>query len=173
MSSTLSEQLSPYFLLGGYNAAELWPTIDVVGVSYALLVFTPRWKWTPALTLITPIFHSLIYVGSLFSILIEGGGMGDTDMNSFEGVVTFMKDPNVLFPAWIHYIAFDLLVSRMITIDSVDRGASNVFHIFAILPCIGLTLMFGPTGFLLYIILRQIFLPATSASASGTKYKIL
>ncbi|KAG7348430.1 protein of unknown function DUF4281 containing protein [Nitzschia inconspicua] len=94
----------------------------------------------------------------------------DIDFNTLEGIATLFQDPNVIFPAWIHYIVFDLLVSRMIVLDSVQRGASMKIHSLIVVPCVFCTFMFGPTGFLGYMILRQVCLPA---STGGEKTKIL
>ena len=54
--------------------------------------------------------------------------------------------------------AFDLLVGRGIILDSLSSpsGFSLLFHIFAVVPCLFLTLMAGPVGFALYIGLRML-----------------
>jgi hypothetical protein len=167
------DELKPFFLLGGFNAAELWPTINFCLVAWALLIFLPRWKWTPTLTLIPPIYHAILYVGSLFSLLLtaseEDGGM--PDFSTFEGVVTLFKDPNGVFVGWVHYIVFDVLVGRMIVLESAQRGASIPFHIVAIIPCLTFTFLLGPSGWLLYMILRGIFLPEEKVTQSKTKLK--
>jgi predicted ferric reductase len=164
------DQLQQYFLLGGLTGADLWPAINVVVFSYFLLFFLPRWKWTPILTLITPLFHSVLYVGSLFSFMLDVKEDAiDVDFNSFEGIVAVFRDPDIIFPAWIHYIVFDLLVSRMIVLDSLQREASVMVHILIVVPCVFCTFMVGPTGFLGYMILRQLFLPTTTAAATKTK----
>jgi hypothetical protein len=59
---------------------------------------------------------------------------------------------------------FDALVGRMITFDSVKRGATAVQHVVLVVPCLFLTLMLGPTGWLAYTILSHMFLPSASAS---------
>jgi Domain of unknown function (DUF4281) len=165
------DNLQKYFLLGGLTGKELWPSINVVVASYALLLFLPRWKWTPTLTLVTPLFHSVLYVGSLFSVMMEPKeNEPGIDFNTFEGIVTLFQNPDVIFPAWIHYIVFDLLVSRMIVLDSMSRGASAMVHILVVVPCVFCTFMIGPTGFLGYMLLRQVLLPVSSG---GQKVKIL
>jgi len=169
-----TDDLRPYFLLGGLNGKDLWPAIDVVFISYLVLLLAPRWKWTPTLTLVTPTFHAVLYVGSLFSVMLDPKeGAAEIDFTTMEGVVALFRDPDVVFPAWIHYIVFDLLVSRMIVFDSVQRGASSTFHFLAVVPCVLGTCLFGPTGFLTYMILRQIFLPVSSSDSTSEKAKIL
>jgi hypothetical protein len=51
---------------------------------------------------------------------------------------------------WIHYLAFDLFVGVW---EVKDAQAKNISHWFVI-PCLFLTFMLGPIGFLLYSILR-------------------
>jgi Domain of unknown function (DUF4281) len=168
MSSTFAEDLKPLILLGGLDALDLWPAINVVLISYAVLIFAPRWKWTPTLTLITPIFHSVPYVGSLFSPLVDPSiEVEQFDFTTLEGVAGLLKDPNVVFPAWVHYIVFDLLVSRMEVFDSIERGASTTFHFLAVVPCVVCTFMVGPTGFLMYILLRELLLPKLSTDGES------
>jgi hypothetical protein len=50
----------------------------------------------------------------------------------------------------IHYAAFDLLVGRWILNDSKKE---NIKHWF-VAPCLVLTMMFGPLGFLSYVGLK-------------------
>lgn len=162
MTSTFHEKLKPLMLLGGLNAQDLWPAIDLVWISYAILILAPTWKWTRPLTLITPILHSVLYVGSLFSLLIDPNIENQPVELTLEGVAAMLSDPNVVFPAWTHYIVFDLLVSRMEVFDSVERGASTTFHFLAVVPSVLCTYIVGPTGFLMYMIFRAIFLPNES-----------
>ena len=89
-----------------------------------------------------------------------------TDFMSLEGVVTMFQNPNVVFVGWVHYIVFDLLVGRYISMDAVSRGASHLFYATFIVPCLFLTLMTGPVGFLLYAIVRPIALPAPKEKAT-------
>jgi len=53
---------------------------------------------------------------------------------------------------WIHYLAFDLFVGSWEVKDSQSRGISHWF----VIPCVILTFLLGPIGFLLYHILRLV-----------------
>mmetsp|Transcript_8704 Transcript_8704/g.12797 ORF Transcript_8704/g.12797 Transcript_8704/m.12797 type:complete len:174 (+) Transcript_8704:140-661(+) len=159
------EGLKPYALLGGYNAAELWPTINLILPTWFLIAVAPRWKYTPTLTLIGPIIHALIYTLSTISLMSDPEhNDGDApDFSTFEGVVNLFKDPNGVFVGWIHYVVFDALVGRWIALDSVDRGCSLLVHVFVIIPIIFLTLMLGPMGWLLYVaVVRTLLLPSSN-----------
>ena len=145
--------------MGGLNAAQLWSTNDVALLTWALLAFLPRWKWTPTLSLIAPLINSVVYAGSIISLMAFGGGES-LDFTSLEGIAKGFQDPNLVFVGWVHYLAFDALVGRMITLDSGARGVSAMVHAVYIVPCLFLTLMLGPVGFLLYMSTRDIILPA-------------
>ena len=163
----LSDSLKPFVLLGGFNAAELWGTVNLCMLCWLLFIFAPRWKYTPAVSLIPPIFHSVIYVGAIFSLILTDDGEGEmADMATLEGVVKLFRDPNGVFVGWIHYVAFDALVGRMIVMDSVDSGASTLFHASVIVPCLLFTFLLGPTGFLMYMVAKVLFL---SGGGKGSK----
>jgi hypothetical protein len=103
----LASQLKAFKLLGGYNAAELWPFLNVVMVTWVLLAVAPRWKYTPMISLIPPILHAIIYVGGVLSLtLFAAPDDGETqaaevDFSSLEGVVNLFKDPNGVFIGWV------------------------------------------------------------------------
>lgn len=62
------------------------------------------------------------------------------------------------WPAGSIYLAFDLFVGSWIVEDGLTRGINR----FALIPCLGLTFLFGPAGLLLFLGLR--LLPAREAT---------
>ena len=52
--------------------------------------------------------------------------------------------------AWVHILAFDLMVGLYIRHEGAIAGISH----WALLPCYVLTLMFGPLGLLAFLALR-------------------
>lgn len=166
--SSSEENSSPSFedhlvsVVPGLNGLQLWPYLNTIMISWALLAFVPRWKWTPSLSLVVPLLVCVVYTSGMIRMMMENNAeKEDVDLFSYHGVVTAFKDPNIVFIGWIHYIAFDCIIGRMIVMDSVNLGASLTFHVLAMFPCLFLTLMLGPIGFLLYAILRRIFLSPT------------
>lgn len=163
-------ELLQFKLLFGLTAADLWGSLNLVMITWLMMACVPRWKWTPTLTLITPIFHSLIYAGSVFSIFLfpaDGADGASMDFGTLEGVVATFQDPNNVFAGWTHYIVFDALVGRMMLLDSLKRGASIKFHLLAMIPCLFFTLMLGPVGFVSYMVLRAVFLPSNEPTTIG------
>jgi hypothetical protein len=51
---------------------------------------------------------------------------------------------------WVHYLAFDLLIGHWEVRDAQSRGIPHAL----VLPSLALTFLFGPAGWLLYLVLR-------------------
>jgi hypothetical protein len=69
---------------------------------------------------------------------------------SLKGIVNLFKTPRIVLAGWIHYLAFDLMVALYIVTDAAHYDISH----WLLLPCLFMTLMFGPAGLLLYLLLR-------------------
>lgn len=54
--------------------------------------------------------------------------------------------------AWAHFLAFDLFVGRWAYLDSRERG----IHPLVMAPVLFFVLMFGPLGFLTYLVIREV-----------------
>jgi hypothetical protein len=67
----------------------------------------------------------------------------------------------LLLAGWVHYLVFDLLVGRWEVLDARDRQISHA----VVIPCLLLTFMFGPAGWLLYVGIRSAFGRASGASS--------
>jgi hypothetical protein len=165
------ERLERMPLLGNLNALEVWPCLNVVMIGWALLVLAPRWRWTKFITVLPPLFHAYVYAGGIISMVFfsKNPDPESPDFSTLQGVIQMFQNPNAMFVGWVHYIVFDLLVGRMIVFDSIERGASLTFHYLVMVPCLALTLMLGPTGWLLYMGIRQVFLPEKQPMPEKTK----
>ena len=158
--------------LFGYNSSELWPIINVIMPTWMLLMFVPKWKYTPSLALIGPLMLSVMYVITAASKMMDTEDNAPIDFSSLEGVVAMFQDPDAVFAGWIHYCVYDALVGRWIVMDSVERGASGVFHALVIVPMLILAFIFGPTGWLVYMaIVRPFFLPKKIGTCTGETTK--
>ena len=169
--SSFEDSLSS--ILPGLNGLQLWPALNTVMVSWILLAVVPRWKWTPTLSLVVPLVVCVVYTSGMFLFALDKRNQG-TDLFSFQGVVEAFQNPNLVFLGWIHYIAFDCLVGRMMVLDSIELKVSTIFHIVVMVPCLFFTLMLGPIGFLLYATVRQVVLrPSYSIGmmSSARKFK--
>jgi hypothetical protein len=95
---------------------------------------------------ISPAFFAVIYI----AIVIAAFPSADGGFNSLSGVTTLFANPWLLLAGWQHYLAFDLLIGTWEARDSVERGVPR----WLLVPCLFLTLMFGPTGWVLYRLVR-------------------
>lgn len=166
-------KLERLMLLGGLTALDVWDCLNVVLISWFLLIFFPRWSWTPTITLIPPILLSLLYALAIFSLILfpQDPEAPQLEFTSLEGVVAGFSNHNIVFVGWVHFAAFDALIGRMIVLDSLSRKASTKFHICGIVPTLIFCLALGPVGFGLYLMLRHFFLP--NEPANDGKLKML
>ena len=158
-----------FALLAGKNAEELWPALNVIMLTWALLALAPRYKHTPTLTLVAPVVVATLYTLIVLSLLVAPDEPGSPpDFFSLQGVVTMFQDPNAVFGGWVHYCCYDALVGRWILMDSVKRGASTVVHVLVIIPTLFLSMMFGPAGWLLYLsVVRTVILPDANGGVNA------
>lgn len=117
---------------------------------WLLLVFAPKWKWTLGLisSCLIPLSLGLVYIGLFISqanVMPEGGGFG----SPAELAISF-SNPYLLTAGWIHYLAFDLFIGAWEVKDAQKQGINH----WLVVPCLFFTLMLGPAGLALYLILR-------------------
>jgi threonine/homoserine/homoserine lactone efflux protein len=82
-----------------------------------------------------------------------GGAEGT--FSTLEGVALLFANPWLLVAGWLHYLAFDLLIG---TWEARDARERRVPHLLLV-PCLFLTLMFGPAGWLVYLGVRELRSP--------------
>ena len=119
---------------------------------WLLLIVAPRWKWTARLIgpVILPVLLGSLYVYILV-VHMPGapGGFG-----SLREVRLFFDRPHLLLGGWVHYLAFDLFVGSWEVRDAARHGMRHAW----VVPCLVLTLLFGPAGLLAYLGLRAALL---------------
>ena len=77
------------------------------------------------------------------------GGFG-----SLEAVSLLFTSGNIVLAGWMHYLAFDLLVGRWQVDHALAAPGGRLLRLLT-LPCLFATLMFGPGGLLLFLLLRS------------------
>jgi len=93
--------------------------------------------------------------------LDEPGAKARGNFSSLAGVISLFKSPRVVLAGWIHYLAFDLMAGLFIVTDAARHGIAHGW----LMPVLFLTLMFGPAGLLLYLVLRWVMSPGALAMA--------
>jgi hypothetical protein len=115
---------------------------------WILLAALPNRRWvTEVLTgKAAPALFAVAYIAIVIAFFPQAEG----SFSTLAGVAALFTSPWLLLAGWLHYLAFDLLIGSWEARDSVDRGVPR----WVLVPSLFLTLMFGPMGWLLYVVAR-------------------
>ena len=125
--------------------------------SYASTLILPAWVLlivSPLMPRISQAVASIIVPTVLsvaYAVLIMtnwAGAPGGFD--SLANVMELFTVPELALAGWLHYLAFDLFVGAWIVHDAARRGIPHWW----VVPCLPVTLVFGPAGFALYLLIR-------------------
>jgi len=116
---------------------------------WALMIALPRRRWIERIArspwIAAP--PALLYAALVFPRLGVTGSFG-----SAVAVAALLGRVEGATVAWLHFLAFDLLVRRWVFLDARERGISSLF----LAPVLLLTFLLGPLGFLLYLVARAV-----------------
>ena len=127
----------------------LFSIANMVALAGWLLLFVlPRQRWAAhvATAWVIPGVLAAAYVAVVATHILGSPG----GFSTLSAVATLFANPWLLLAGWIHYLAFDLLVGSWEARDARDRGMPHL----ALVPCLALTFLFGPAGWLLYLLVR-------------------
>jgi hypothetical protein len=121
-------------------------------VALAISLFASRLRVSIQRTtgLFVPGFFAVIYIFCIWKGFAgaPGGGFG-----SLAAVRALFSNDAALDAGWLHYLAFDLFVGTWI----VRQGTLDRLHPLLLLLCLPVTFLFGPIGFLLFLVERTVF----------------
>jgi len=132
-----------------FDLAGMLAMLGWFGLLVSLFVKAARPIAWPAAQMAVPSILALAYI----LLLAEGWGAEGGGFGSIAQVRALFADDAALAAGWLHYLAFDLFVGAWIVRDGLDRG----LHPLLLIPCMVLAFLFGPTGLLLYLLLRISF----------------
>jgi hypothetical protein len=95
-----------------------------------------------------PALFAIAYTAIVIAVFPKASG----SFNTLSGVALLFTNPWLLLGGWLHYLAFDLLIGTWEARDSIERGVPR----WLLVPCLFLTLMFGPLGWLAYVAVRTL-----------------
>ena len=115
---------------------------------WALLVFAPRWRWSQRIaSVIIPLTLAIVYLVLIVVYFAKSpGGFGTLGQ-----VTQLFQNSWLLLAGWIHYLAFDLFLGAWQARQAQRLGISH----FVVIPCLLLTILFGPVGFLVFWTIRS------------------
>ncbi len=132
----------------------LFQTASVLAlIGWLLLMAMPGWAHAASVVVgVVVVLLAIIYAWVLFAALRQRPepGSGKPGFFTLGGVLALLRNPTAALAAWIHILAFDLMVGVYIRHEGALAGISH----WALLPCYVLTLMFGPLGLLAFLGLR-------------------
>lgn len=133
------------------NAETVFSIANLAAIAgWILLIAAPRWRLTGKIVLSGAI--PLLLSGAYLILIVLFFGRAEGGFGSLADVMKLFTNPWATLAGWIHYLAFDLFVGSWEVRDAQARGISHWF----VIPCLILTFLLGPIGFLLYHILRQV-----------------
>jgi hypothetical protein len=127
------------------TADQLFSILNAVAaMAWIVLAVAPRRRWA---NLIVPTGVAVALAGVYAAIVASVWVGSEGGFSSLTEVATLFQNPWMLLAGWTHYLAFDLLVGSWEARDAAGRGIPHI----ALLPCLALTFLFGPVGWLLYL----------------------
>jgi hypothetical protein len=120
----------------------------VAALCWLALALTPhRWSWPTGLARIVGAALAMLYVALVASFWTRGEGGFD----SLARVARLFEEKGLLLAGWVHYLVFDLLVGAWEREEAARIGLSR----WLLIPCLFLTFLFGPAGWLSFLAARR------------------
>jgi len=119
-------------------------------LSWIMLAVLPGRLWVTEMITgkIVPSLLAVLYT----AIIVSRFGRAPGGFSTLAGVGMLFSNPWLLLAGWVHYLAFDLLIGSWELDDARERGIPHLI----VVPCLVLTFLLGPAGWLLYRMVRSI-----------------
>ena len=137
-----------------FGLANVWALLG-----WVILAFAPkRARVVPLVFFAGVVLLACLYAGLIIplmaGVISDGGPIGrpPADFTTLAGVMALFDSPGGATIGWIHYLAFDMFVGIWISRNADAHKISRWLQA----PILFFTLMAGPIGLLLYLLLRQL-----------------
>jgi hypothetical protein len=141
------------------TAEQIFSIANVLSVlCWAALAVLPNRRWVTDVVAgkAAPALFAVAYVAIVIAVFPRADG----SFSTLAGVAQLFANPWLLLAGWLHYLAFDLLIGTWEARDSVERGVPR----WLLVPSLFLTLMFGPMGWIMYMVARVRYGPSPTRS---------
>lgn len=138
-----------------------WETIFSIANAWAMLgwlalILAPRKPAVLALILYLAVFllcaaYTMVMGGLMLGWIDGGAAQGGAGFTSLAGVMALFSSQAGVMLGWLHYLAFDLFVGMWIARDADQKGFSRIVQA----PILLLTLMAGPVGLFVWLVVRD------------------
>lgn len=141
--------LEALFSTAGSLALAGWLALALIPLRYR----APRYA-----AIVVAVVIAMLYAGLIGAFWTEGeGGFG-----SLADVGRLFEHPGLLLAGWVHYLAFDLLVG----VWERDEARRIGLPQWALAPCLVLTFLLGPLGWLVFLGVRLFRLKTSPVAAA-------
>ena len=134
-------------------------TFALAAPFWALMILLPHWGWTRRIIASPLIVVPVLAIYAIFVLPALGEVLPAVASPTLDGIRSFLGTADGAAAAWAHLIAFDLFVGRWSWLDSRTRGIPALI----MAPVLLLTILLGPLGLLVYLLVRTRYRPAESA----------
>ena len=100
-------------------------------------------------------FHCFLIARYFFAA--EGG------FDTLANVQMLFSNPAAALAGWVHYLAFDLFVGGVVAKQADEIGLSRLIQA----PVLLMTFMFGPFGYVLFVLIKTAMLRFQSTAAES------
>ena len=118
-------------------------------LSWVLLVVLPRRRWVS--DTVAGVGVPALLAAAYIVLIATNWGNSAGGFSTLANVALLFANPWMLLAGWVHYLCFDLLIGCWEVRDARERGVPHLL----VVPCLALTFMFGPAGWLLYRAIRS------------------
>jgi hypothetical protein len=136
-----------------FSIANAWALLG-----WVILAFAPkREAIVPYVFFAGSVLLACLYAGLIIPLMLgwisDGGPVGraPADFTTLAGVMALFDSPGGATIGWVHYLAFDLFVGIWVARNADAHQISRWLQV----PTLLFTLMAGPIGLLLHLLLRQ------------------
>ena len=132
------------------NWGGLFTFVHVVALAgWAMLFFLPRGPRVAAYVLYLCV--GLLCLAYAVMFASQFGAIATGDFLSIEGIRLLFQSDSGIVIGWTHYLAFDLFIGQWIAKDADHKEFSRI----AQAPILLLTVLAGPIGLLVWLIIRE------------------
>lgn len=143
-----------------YETLFQWSTL-LVAPFWGLMIFAPRWEWTKRIIASPWIAAPPAMIFAALTILDLPELLPSLIQPSLDVIMAMFSTPKSALAVWMYFLGFDLFMGRWIYHETQERERSLIWSGVMLT----ITFMFGPLGFLVYLIDRTFIFQSTRAAA--------
>lgn len=126
-----------------------WYAAVLIFLPWALLIFMPSWRFTERVAFGAAFILMAVAIYFTARYLLFGGEEGGT-LFTLDGLSNVFRSKEMLLTGWLNYLSFSLFGGAFQVHDAREQRIPHLW----LAPSLLLTLLAGPSGLLLYLVIR-------------------